>query len=132
MRQRLQRAAVALVAVQVVHGAIPAKTSSEGYVGLVLGGIALIASIAVVMGIHYERGWGRPLLGLTGASVAIGFLLYHALPIHSPLTNPYIGEKGIGAMQWSPVIAAIAIGIWAALEAWRPASSTRALMSPQV
>ena len=52
--------------------------------------------------------------------MAVGFLLYHSLPIHSALTNPYVGEKGIGALQWAPVIGAIAIGLWSVWEAWRP------------
>jgi hypothetical protein len=113
---------MALVAVQVIHGAIPAKTTSEGYVGLVLGAIALVASIAAVYGVRNDRPWGRRLLGLTGASVAVGFLLYHTLPIHSAVTNPYVGERSIGALQWAPVIAAILIGVWAAWESARDTS----------
>jgi hypothetical protein len=84
----------------------------------VLGAIALVSSIAALVGIRKGRAWAPPLLGITGASVAVGFLLYHALPIHSALTNPYVGERGIGALQWAPVIGAIAIGLWAALTAW--------------
>ena len=38
---RLVRAAGALVAIQIVHAAVPAKTTDEGYVGLVLGAIAI-------------------------------------------------------------------------------------------
>jgi len=39
--RRLVRAAGALVAIQIIHAAIPAKTTAEGYVGLVLGAIAI-------------------------------------------------------------------------------------------
>ena len=122
--RRLLRAAVALVAIQVIHAAIPAKTSSEGSVGLVLGAIALAASVAAFFGLRSARTWARPLLGLTGASVAVGFLLYHSLPIHSALTNPYVGVTGIGALQWAPVIGAIAIGLWSVWEAWHPLPET--------
>jgi len=124
--RRLLRAAGALVAIQVIHAAIPAKTSSEGYVGLVLGAFALGASVAAFVGLRNGKSWARPLLGLTGISVAVGFLLYHSLPIHSAVTNPYVGEKNIGALQWAPVIAAIAIGLWSAWEAWRPERQTAA------
>jgi hypothetical protein len=121
--QRLLRAAIALVAVQIVHGAIPAKTKAEGHVGLVLGAIALVASVAAVFGLRARRPWARLLLGVTGAAVAVGFVLYHSLPVHSAVTNPYFGTKGIGALQWAPVIGAIGIGAWAALEARRPGTT---------
>ncbi len=121
---------MALVAVQVIHGAIPAKTTSEGYVGLVLGAIALVASIVAVVGVRNERPWGRRLLGLTGASVAVGFLLYHTLPIHSAVTNPYVGERSIGALQWAPVIGAIVIGVWAAWEASKDTSTAEVTSAP--
>jgi hypothetical protein len=117
--QRLQAAAVALIAIQVIHAAIPAETSSEGYFGLILGAIALASSIAALVGLRGGKSWATPLLGLTGASIAVGFLLYHALPIKSAFTNPYVDEPEIGAVQWLPVIAAIAIGVWAAWESYR-------------
>ena len=127
-RSRLSLAAAALIAIQVIHGAIPAETEAEGNVGLVLGAIALVASIAALVGIRRGREWGRSLLGVTGASVAVGFVLYHALPITSDFTNPYVGEDGVGLLQWAPVILAVAIGAWAAWEAFgrtaeRPALS---------
>ncbi len=116
---RLQAAAIALIAIQVIHAAIPAETSSEGYFGLIVGAIALASSIAALVGIRSGRPWAVPLLGLTGISIAVGFLLYHALPIHSPVTNPYVDEPKIGALQWAPVVAAIGIGLWAAWESYR-------------
>ena len=116
------RAARALVAIQIVHSAVPAKTTAEGYVGLVLGAIALAASTGAFVGLRAAKAWARPLLGVTGAAVAVGFLLYHSLPIHSPFTNPYFGTRGIGVLQWTPVIGAIAIGTWSAFEAWRTTS----------
>jgi hypothetical protein len=117
-RSRLILAAAALLAIQVIHGAIPAETDAEGYVGLVAGAILVIASIASLVGLVRGREWARPLLGWTGATVAVGFVLYHALPIDSPATNPYFGEDEIGAVQWTPVILAILIGAWAAWEAF--------------
>jgi hypothetical protein len=86
--------------------------------------------IAAVYGVRNERPWGRRLLGLTGASVAVGFLLYHTLPIHSAVTNPYVGERTIGALQWAPVIAAILIGVWAAWEVAREPSTARLPSAP--
>lgn len=118
-RNRLVAPAAALIAIQVIHGAIPAETDAEGYTGLVLGAVALVASIAALVGVVKGRAWARTLLGATGASIAVGFVLYHALPIHGPFTNPYFGEPKIGLLQWAPVIAAIAIGAWATWEAFR-------------
>ncbi|MBA3653923.1 MAG: hypothetical protein H0W70_06985 [Actinobacteria bacterium] len=123
MNSRLTAAAVALLVVQVVHGAIPARTSSEGYVGAVAGALLILASIGGVVGAVRGRSWAVPVVGVTGAVVAVGFVLYHALPWHSPVTNPYFGEDKIGALQWTSVILAVAIGAWAAFEARRRAAA---------
>jgi hypothetical protein len=42
----------------------------------------------------------------------VGFLLYHALPITSPLTYPYWGRDDVGPVQLLPVLLAIAVGVW--------------------
>src|SRR4051794_31203176 len=115
MNRRLAGAAVALLVIQVIHGAIPADTSSEGYVGAVVGAALIVASIVGIVGAVRNRPWAASVIGITGAVVAIGFLLYHASPWHTPLTNPYFGEDKIGALQWTPVVLAIAIGAWAAV-----------------
>jgi hypothetical protein len=113
-KSRLTWAAASLLAIQIIHGAIPADTDAEGYVGLVVGALLVIGSITALVGIRRDREWARPLLGITGAAVAIGFVLYHALPIHGPLTNPYFGEDHIGLAQWTPVVLCVAIGAWSA------------------
>jgi hypothetical protein len=87
----------------------------------VAGLFALLASVAALVGVTGGRAWGRSLLGATGLSVAVGFVLYHGLPIHSPVTNPYFGEDKIGLLQWTPVVLCIGIGLWAAREAFRAA-----------
>jgi hypothetical protein len=112
-------AAIALIAVQVIHGLIPAETSAEGSLGYYAGLVLLAASAASVAGLLARREWGRKLLGVVGVLVSVGFLLYHVTPISSPVTNPYIGEPDIGFAQWAPVIAAIAIGAWAAFASVR-------------
>lgn len=116
---RLIWGAAALIAIQVIHGAIPAETESDTVVGFYTGILLLVASITALVGLVRRSGWAPPLLGITGAVVAVGFLLYHALPIRGPLTNPYVGEDQIGLAQWAPVIVAMAIGAWCAWEAWR-------------
>ena len=124
---RLLQATWALLVIQVIHGAIPADTDAEGYVGLVAGLIAVIASITAIVGITRGASWGPRLAAITGGSVAIGFLLYHALPIHSDFTNPYFGEDKIGLAQWLPVIACIGIGAWCV---WEYRRSTTPAMAP--
>ena len=57
----------------------------------------------------------RSLTGWTGAIVAGGFVAYHAVPWHSPLTNPYFGEP-VGVPAWISVALAVGAGIWAAYE----------------
>ena len=123
MNSRLALVATALLVIQVVHGAIPAETSSEGYVGAVVGAALLVASIVGIVGAVRGRPWAANEIAITGAIVAVGFLLYHATPWHTPLTNPYFGEDKIGALQWTPVILSIAVGAWAAMTGRREATA---------
>ena len=113
----LEASAWALLLLQIVHGATPAGTHSEGHVGTV-GGLALVLAAAVaVVGFRTGRTWARALTGWTGLTVAVGFLLYHAVPFTSPLTNPYLGHPA-GAAAWISVGFAVAAGAWAAFEAF--------------
>jgi hypothetical protein len=117
-RQRLMVAAAVLLVAQVVHGAVPADTSAEGYVGLVVGLALLVATVAGLVGAAQRMPWAPPLLLVTGAFVAVGFVLYHAVPVTSPVTNPYPGE-GVGAGPWLTVVASVVAGAWVAAEARR-------------
>jgi hypothetical protein len=128
-RQRLYWAAVALVIIQVVHGAIPAETDAEGYVGLIAGLVSLVAGLAAIYGLKLGRSWARTIAGTTGVGVAVGFLLYHGLPITSSFTNPYWGEPEIGALQWAPVLACIGLGLWTAYEAFLAPTRPHAVVS---
>jgi hypothetical protein len=111
-------AAIALTVIQVVHALIPAETDAEGFVGLIAGLVALSASLTSIYGLRLGKPWAPTLTGITGLSIAVGFLLYHALPITSAFTNPYWGEPEIGFAQWAPVFACIGIGLWCAYEAF--------------
>lgn len=115
---RLEAAAWALVLAQVLHGFTPADTEAEGHVGAVGGLILLVATLASVYGIRVGRPWASKLTAWTGLVVAVGFVLYHALPFTSPVTNPYLGEP-VGAPAWISVAVAIAAGAWAAYEGFR-------------
>jgi drug/metabolite transporter (DMT)-like permease len=114
-RTRLEASAWALLALQVVHGFTPADTEAEGYVGLVGGLALLLATMVAIAGIRRGRAWAPSLTGITGAVVAVGFVLYHALPFKSPVTNPYFGEP-VGAPAWISVALCIAAGAWAVYE----------------
>lgn len=111
-------AAAALVVTQVVHAFTPAETESEGYTGLVVGLVLLVLSLAALYGSLQGRSWATPVLGWTGAAVAVGFVAYHASPFRSPFTNPYVGEP-VGAPAWISVALAVAAGAWAADEGLR-------------
>jgi hypothetical protein len=79
--------------------------------------VLIVASIVGLVGAVRNRPWAPMVIGVTGAVVAIGFLLYHVTPWHTPMTNPYFGEDEIGLLQWTPVVLAIAVGAWAAVTA---------------
>ena len=55
----------------------------------------------------------------TGYAVAVGFVLYHVLPVPGPLTFPYWGRSDVGLAQWLPVLAAVAVGLWCGLVSGR-------------
>lgn len=112
---RLDVAAWALFLTQLVHGFTPADTSSEGYVGAVVGGALLVASAVAIFALRAGRPWAPRLTGVTGLLVAGGFVAYHATPVRSPVTNPYIGEP-VGAPAWISVALAVAAALWAAYE----------------
>jgi hypothetical protein len=71
--------------------------------------------MAAVIGIRTGKPWAASLTGWTGLTVAVGFVLYHAVPFHSAVTNPYVGEP-VGAPAWISVALAVAAGVWAAVE----------------
>ena len=117
----LEASAWALVVLQVVHGLTPADTEAEGSVGAVGGLALLVAACAAVYGLRTGRPWGRVITGWTGLVVAVGFVAYHVVPVHGPVTNPYVGEP-VGAPAWISVTLAVGAGVWAAYEAFvRPA-----------
>ena len=116
--RRLGAAAWALLVLQVVHGLTPADTDAEGYVGAVVGLLLLVATMAGIYGLRTGKPWAARLVGWTGLVVAVGFVLYHATPFSSPMTNPYFGE-GVGAPAWISVALCVAAGAWAAVEGLR-------------
>ena len=123
MRNRLFTAAVVLAAVQVIHGAVPTgREDTEGsIVGPIVGLVLIIASIVAAVGIRRRREWAPRLLAGTGLFVAIGFTLYHAIPLKNWATNPYWGNdvEDVSAAAWATVVASVAVGLWAAWEAYR-------------
>ena len=114
--RRLELSVWALLVVQVVHGLTPARTDAEGYVGPIGGLLLLVATMTAIAGLRWHRPWARSLTAWTGLAVAVGFTLYHATPIASPVTNPYVGEQP-GLAAWLTVILSIAVGIWTARQA---------------
>ncbi len=120
---RAEAAAWLLVATQVVHGFIPAETEAEGYAGAVGGLVLLVASLAAVYGLRTAKPWASTVLMVTGAAVAVGFVAYHATPVHSPVTNPYLGEP-VGVPAWIGVAIAVASGAWAFVEGRKASLAT--------
>ena len=109
-------AAWTLLAAQVTHGFIPAKTHTHSVVGPIVGLAFLVATIVAIVGIYRRSAFAMGLLRRTGLAVAFGFVLYHALPWKTPMTRPYIGEP-VGAPAWLGVAIAVSAGVWAATAA---------------
>ena len=117
-RTRLLAATVTLAVAQIVHAATPVGTEGESLVGPIVGLGLLIAAVVAAVGAFRSSSWAPRLALVTGALVAGGFVVYHATPVHSPVTNPYVGEP-VGVPGWVSVALAVAAGVWAAVEGWR-------------
>lgn len=92
---------------QALHMVIPADAVGGRYswtatvaVGLLEAGL-LVACYGLLRGAP----WARPLAAATAGLTGLVFLLYHALPVESAVTNPYPGEVGIA--PWIPVVGII-------------------------
>jgi hypothetical protein len=115
-----------LAAAQVWHAVTPAENVDPttqlpiegGVIGLPVGLLFLLGSIVASIAARREKEWARPLALACGLGVSVGFVLYHATTLRSPVTNPYFGVDGIGIVQLLPVFACIAIGAWLAYAAW--------------
>jgi hypothetical protein len=117
--------AALLAAAQVWHAVTPANTTDSagkeiegGLIGLPIGLLLLLGCIVASIAARGGKEWARPLSLVCGVGVALGFVLYHATTLRSPVTNPYFGVDGIGIVQLLPVFACIIIGAWLAWTAW--------------
>ena len=117
MQRRLVLSAWAMALTQLAHGFIPSGVDEDsgGYTGLVVGLLLLITSFVVVYGASTAKAWAPRLAVLTGSAVAIGFVLYHAVPISSPVSNPYPG-KGASVAGYAGVLIAVVAAAWCAWE----------------
>lgn len=111
--RRARIAAWLLIVAQVAHAITPSDTGEHSIVGPITGVVLLGLSVAALVGLKRGRQNADVLLGWTGFAVALGFVLYHASPWHSPFTRPYLDEP-VGGPAWISVAFAIAAGVWAA------------------
>ena len=111
-RRRLGVAIAALALTQVWHGLDIFRVSEDvslaevfldplGLLGL---GGTVLALLAVVLPLRRGPFVG----GLVGALTAVGFVLYHVVPVETGLNNPYWGEAD--AIQWLAVAVTIVVG----------------------
>ena len=126
--------AALLAAAQVWHAVTPAnnlepttgKEVEGGLIGLPVGLLLLLGCIVASIAARNGKEWARRLSLVCGVGVAAGFVLYHATTLRSPVTNPYFGVDGIGAVQLAPVFACIIIGAWLTYAAWPARERARA------
>jgi len=107
--------AAALVIAQVVHGFIPSGVDEDNgsLVGPIVGLVFLVLSLVVLYGAILDRAWAPRLAIATGGAVAIGFVLYHAVPAKTAFSNPYPGH-GASAAGYFGVALAVAAAAWCA------------------
>ena len=113
---KLALAAGLLMAAQIAHlveviAFGPVSIEGEGGIGEPLGLLGLIGAGMAMIAALNRRSYSIPLTIASGASVAVGFLLYHGAPIHSQLTNTYWGRGTV--LDWAVVLLCVAAGAWA-------------------
>src|SRR5690242_13453678 len=71
------------------------------------------ATVVSAIAVARDEPIARALAIATGAAVAIGFTLYHGIPLKLRHNNPYWGPDGhADALRWLTVLSAIGIAIW--------------------
>jgi hypothetical protein len=90
-------------------------------------GAALVSAIAVAR----DEPIARVLAIATGAAVALGFTVYHGIPVQLRHNNPYWGADGhADALRWLTVLLATGLAIWVIVLASRLVSHPRDSMQP--
>ncbi len=115
--RRLIWAAAALPVLQIVHGIVPGPEGQvEGAFGKVIGTIGTTLGFLALLAVL--RGWpgATRLVRIAGAGVPLAFILYHALPLETVVSQPYWGDGAASLAQWLTVFAVIAAGAWMILE----------------
>lgn len=118
-RPTLLLALATLAAVQLAHLLDVLRYADDATFPSVLADPLAIVGItaASVASVAVARRWrhARNIAITAGGSVAVGFTLYHGIPIDLGVNNPYWGPDGhADLIRWLTVLAAIAVGGWSA------------------
>jgi hypothetical protein len=108
-RRKLLWALVALFVIQLLHGIDELRTDDTAtLVGTLLDPGTLLGlggnAWAIWAVATFDRR-ARTLAVLTGALVALGFVVVHGIPTASDATDPYWGDGSADALQWIGVVA---------------------------
>ncbi|HEX9970134.1 MAG TPA: hypothetical protein VGB03_08340 [Acidimicrobiales bacterium] len=108
-RRALLWALVALFVIQLLHGIDELRTdSSATFVGTLADPgtvLGLTGNAVAIWAVATGHRLGRTLAILTGALVALGFVVVHGIPTASDATDPYWGDGSADALQWIGVVA---------------------------
>lgn len=115
---------------QALHMVIPANAVGGRYswTATVVVGLLEAGLLVAGYGLLRDSAWARPLAATTAGLTGLVFLLYHALPFETAVTNPYPGEVGIA--PWIPVVGIIAGALATITFALRPTSGTAEVRGP--
>jgi hypothetical protein len=117
--RRLVWAAAALPAANVIHALAPAPHHQhEAIAGPIMGTIVTVGAIVALAGLLRRREWAARLALIVAGATAAGFVLFHALPVRTSVTEPYWGDDGSASTAQALTLVLIAAAVvWVVVEA---------------
>jgi hypothetical protein len=119
MRTRLTAAAAALPAANIVHALVPAPGGqNEAIAGPIMGTVLTVSALVALAALVRRRAWAPALAAATGIATIAGFALFHAIPAHTEVTEPYWGHHGTtNAAQVTSLVLIGMAAAWVTVEA---------------
>ncbi len=117
MPTRLTWVAATLPVANVLHGLAPGHDNQmEAIAGPIMGAVLTVAVVTLV-GLVRHRRWAPRFAAAVGLATIAGFVLFHALPVRTEVTESYWGDGAATAQQWLSLALIGGVSVWLAREA---------------
>jgi drug/metabolite transporter (DMT)-like permease len=115
---RLTWIAAALPVANVLHAVTPGHDDQmEAIAGPIMGTVLTIAAVVALVGLVRDRQWAPRFAAAVGLATIAGFVLFHAFPVRTEVTEPYWGDGAATALQWLSLAVIGGVAAWLVREA---------------